>query len=92
MEETVKRVTPRISLRSVLHQQVVFERGEVSEFFQVPEPRRKLGIFPNPRAYMEETVTRVKPRTSLRQLAVFGGGGRTGIFLSARAYMKRESS
>jgi len=66
MEETVRRITPDTSLRSVLCQQVVFEEreeteivssprayiieGESSEFFEVPEPRRKLGIFPSVRA------------------------------------------
>ena len=32
------------------------------EFFQVPELRGKLGIFPSPRVYKEETVRRVTPR------------------------------
>ena len=36
MEETVRRETPNTSLRSVLHQQAVFEGGESLEFFQVP--------------------------------------------------------
>ena len=38
MEETVRRVTPRTSLRSVLRQQAVFEVEGSSEFFQVPGP------------------------------------------------------
>ena len=56
MEETVRRVTPRTLLRSVLRQQAAFEGGrsfeffkaeiEISEFFQFLE-RRKLGIFPS---------------------------------------------
>ena len=36
---------------------------------------------------MEETVRSVKPRSVLRQQAVFEEGGETGIFLSAGAYM-----
>ena len=36
MEETVRAVTSRTSLRSVLRQQAVFEGGGSSEFFQVP--------------------------------------------------------
>ena len=39
-QETVRRVRSRISLRSVLRQQCVFEgEGGSSEFFQVPEPK-----------------------------------------------------
>jgi len=38
MEETVRRMKLRISLRSVLCQQAVFEGGGSLEFFQVPRP------------------------------------------------------
>ena len=38
------------------------------EFSQVQEPRRKLGIFPSPREYMEGAVRRVTPRTPLRSV------------------------
>ena len=59
--------------------QPVFERSGEPGIFQIPEPRGKLGIFPSPRAYMEEAVRRVKSRTSLhsvlRQQAVFEKGG-----------------
>ena len=41
----------------------VTARTERSEFFQVSELRKKFGIFPSPRTYMEETIGRVKPRT-----------------------------
>ena len=89
-------VTPRTLLRSMLRQKAVFEGGgeteiflssrahmerESSKFFQVPEPRGKLGIFPSPRAYLEETVRRVKSR----QQSVFeglyqrGGWARGGV-------------
>ena len=44
MEETVTRVTPRTSLRSVLCQQAVFEGGGRLELFSVPGLRRKLGL------------------------------------------------
>jgi len=59
MEATVRRVTSRTSLGSVLRQQTAFEGGGSLEFFsksqglyrgggigifQVPEPRRKLGF------------------------------------------------
>jgi len=69
MEETVRRVTTCTSLRSVLRLQAVFEggeeaeiflnsrayiKGESSEFYQVPEPKGKLGIFPNPKTYMRD--------------------------------------
>ena len=47
-------------------------------FFQVLEPRGKLGIFRSPRAHMEETVKTVTPRKQ----TVFEGGGETGIFPS----------
>ena len=40
-------------------------RTEWSKFSTVSKPRGKLGIFPSPRAYMEETVGRVRPRISL---------------------------
>ena len=36
VEETVRRVTPRSSFRSVLRQQAVFKGGGSLEFFQVP--------------------------------------------------------
>ena len=49
MEETVGRVTPCTTLRSVLRLKAVFEGGGSLEFFQVPELRRKLGIFSSPR-------------------------------------------
>ena len=77
----------------------MFEGAGEPGIFSVPEGN--LGIFPSPRAYMEETVRRVTTRTSLRQRAVFGEGGleffkipeskeKLGIFLSPRAYIERE--
>ena len=96
MEETVKRVTPDTSLRSMLPQQAVLEgAGEPGIFsvtesrgtigiFSVPEPTGKLRIFPSPSTCMEETVRRVTFLTSLpsvlRQQAVLEGAGETGIF------------
>ena len=38
VEETVRRVTPRVSLRSVLRQQAVFEGGGSLKFFKVSGP------------------------------------------------------
>jgi len=79
MEETNRRVTAHT---------------EPSEFFYVPKPRRKLGIFPNPRAYMEEIVRRKILRTSLRsvlrQLAVFKGEERLDFFPRPKANLERE--
>ena len=46
-------MTPRTLLRSVLRQKAVFGIGGSSEFIQVPEPSRKLGISPNPSANIE---------------------------------------
>ena len=54
--------SPHTSLRSVLRQQAVFEGGSSLEYFQVPEPRKKLWIFRSPRADTEETVRRMTPR------------------------------
>ena len=71
MKETVREVTPRTSLRSVLRQQAVFEGVENLKFFQVPQHilwymrRRTWNFFKsqglyqgrarNSRAYIEET-------------------------------------
>ena len=59
-------------------------RTEQSELFHVPEFRRKFGIFPSPRAYIEETVERVTPCTSLRsvlcQQVIFEEGGSFEFF------------
>ena len=56
----------------------VFGGTREPTIFSGPALGGKLGIFPSPRAYMEETVRRVTPRTSrrsaLRQQAVFEGG------------------
>ena len=53
-----------------------------SAFFHISKTTRKIRIFSSLKAYMEETVRIVTPRTS-RQ-AVFEGGGVTGVFLSPR--------
>ena len=54
------------------------------EIFSAPEPRGKLGTFLSPKAYVEEAVRRVTPRTSLRsvlhQQAVIEGGQATIVF------------
>jgi len=43
------------SPRSALCLPLVFEGAGELRIFSNPEPRGKLGIFPSPRAYMEET-------------------------------------
>ena len=67
------------------HLRPVFEGAAESRIFSVPEPRRKLGIIPNLRAYiMEVTVRRATSRNSLRsvlrQRAVFKGRGNFALF------------
>ena len=74
---------PRTSLRSILRLQPVSELGgelgifsssrayikrESPIFFLVPEPERQLGIFLNPRAYMEKTVRTITSHHSLRSV------------------------
>ena len=76
--------SPRTPFSSMLRLRPVFEGAGESGMFSVAEPRRKLGIFSSPRTYMEETVRRMKPRTSLRsvlrQQAVFEGGESLEVF------------
>ena len=84
---------PRTSLCSVLRLRPVFEGAGEPTIFSVSEPRggeteeprRKLGIFLCPGAYMEETVRTVTPCTSLgssvlRQQAVIEGRGSSKFF------------
>ena len=74
----------------------VFEEAGELGIFSVPEHKKKLGIFPCPRVYMEETVRRVIPRT----LALLGASPsgcirrrkKLGIFLSTRTYREGERS
>ena len=69
---------------------------KIWRIFIVPEPRRKLGlgIFLSSRAYMEETLGRVTPRTSLRsvlrQQPVFEGGGSFEFFQVPRPIWWRK--
>ena len=68
--------------RALRHRSDNSHLGSGVEFFQVPEPRTKLGrgIFPSPKAHMEgkssEFFQVPQPREKL------------GIFLIARAYMR----
>ena len=47
------------------HLRPVFEGAGEFGIFSVPEPRRKLGIFPCPRAYIKEKAGRVTLRQQI---------------------------
>ena len=64
--------SPRTSLRLW----PVFEKAGEPGIFSVPEPRRKLGIFPSPKTRMVETVRTVTPRLA--------------CFTANRLYLKEE--
>ena len=67
-------------LHLALRLRPVFEGAGEPGIFSVPEPRGKIGIFPSPGAYVEETV----------EQTVFEGEGESGIFPSSRAYVEVE--
>jgi len=68
------------SPRSVLPLRPVFEGAGEPRMFSVPTPRKKLGIFPSPRAFIEgenlDFFQVPKPR------------GKLEIFVSSRVYME----
>ena len=82
----------------------VYIGGERSEFFQVPEPRRKFRSFLSPRAFIEREVrnfmtTRAYMKETVRRMAsrallgVSPTGGirrrrKLGMFPSPRAYIQ----
>ena len=71
--------SPRTSLYSVLRLRPVLEGAGELGISSVPESRGKLGIFPSPRAYMEETGCIRRSR-------------KLGIFPSPRAYIGGQRS